>query len=159
MDHFDMVEKLREKAKVSYMQAKEALEQSDWDMTEAIVLLERDGLLKESSPESEPQERAEKETSKKPVKKHTESLGNLFEVLAEFISKLAQKGNKNHLEVYREDQLMFKVPLTVLVILLIVGFWVLIPAMLISWFAGIRYRFAGKDIDRMGKEEFAREVK
>ena len=159
MDHFDMVEKLREKAKVSYMQAKEALEKSDWDMTEAIVLLEREGLLKETSPESEPQERAEKETSKKPVKKHTESLGNLFEILAEFISKLAQKGNKNHLEVYREDQLMFKVPLTVLVILLIVGFWVLIPAMLISWFAGVRYRFSGKDIDRMGKEEVAGEVK
>ena len=153
MDHFDMVEKLREKANVSYMQAKEALEKSDWDMTEAIIMLEREGLLNDTLHEAEPQEQTEKNTDKKPVKKHAESLGNLFEVLAEFISKLAQKGNKNHLEVYREDQLMFKVPLTVLVILLIVGFWVLIPVMLISWFAGIRYRFTGKDIDRIGKEE------
>lgn len=66
MDHFDMVEKLREKAKVSYMQAKEALEKSGWDMTEAIVLLERDGLLKETSPEGRSQEWLKKKRAKSP---------------------------------------------------------------------------------------------
>ena len=43
MDHFEMTEKLRERAQVSYEEAKEALELNEWDMLEAIVYLEREG--------------------------------------------------------------------------------------------------------------------
>ena len=39
MDHFEMVEKLRAKANVSYEEAKAALEASDWDILDALVLL------------------------------------------------------------------------------------------------------------------------
>lgn len=157
MDRFDSVEKLREKAQVSYQEAREALEKSDWDLTEAMILLEREGRLEGAAAKVKPQDGAKKNVEKKPVRKHTESLGNLFEVLADFISKLAQKGNRNHLEVVRDKELMFKVPLTVLVLLMIIGFWVLVPTMLIAWFAGIRYRFTGKDIAGIANKDSADE--
>ena len=48
MDHFEMVEKLRAKANVSYEEAKAALEKSDWDMLDALVLLESEGKVKDA---------------------------------------------------------------------------------------------------------------
>ena len=43
MTHYEMVELLREKANVSYEEAKDALETANWDLLDAIVLLEREG--------------------------------------------------------------------------------------------------------------------
>jgi len=40
-----MVETLREKANVSYEEAKAALEASNWDLLDAIVLLEGEGKI------------------------------------------------------------------------------------------------------------------
>ncbi len=45
MEHIEMVERLHEKANISYTDAKNALERSGWDMLEALVLLEREGKI------------------------------------------------------------------------------------------------------------------
>ena len=45
MEHCEMVERLHEKANISYADAKDALERSGWDMLEALVLLEREGKI------------------------------------------------------------------------------------------------------------------
>jgi hypothetical protein len=45
MEHIEMVERLHEKAGISYTDAKDALERSGWDMLEALVLLEREGKI------------------------------------------------------------------------------------------------------------------
>ena len=39
MEHLEKVEKLRERANVSYEDAKEALEASEWDLLDAMVYL------------------------------------------------------------------------------------------------------------------------
>ena len=43
MERMEMVEKLRLKAQVSYEEAKLALENSDWDLLDALVYLEKEG--------------------------------------------------------------------------------------------------------------------
>ena len=43
MDHLEMVEKLAQKAGVSYEDAKMALEACGWDMLDALVYLEKLG--------------------------------------------------------------------------------------------------------------------
>ena len=45
MDHLEMVEKLAQKAGVSYEDAKMALEACNWDMLDALVYLEKLGGL------------------------------------------------------------------------------------------------------------------
>lgn len=45
MEHIDMMEKLREKANISLGEAKEVLERADWDMLEALVILEKEGKI------------------------------------------------------------------------------------------------------------------
>ena len=43
MDNFEKVEKLREKANVSFEEAKAALEESNWDLLDAMIVLEKQG--------------------------------------------------------------------------------------------------------------------
>ncbi|MBQ8334341.1 MAG: hypothetical protein IJX93_11280 [Clostridia bacterium] len=45
MEHIDMMEKLHEKANISLSEAKEVLERADWDMLEALVILEKEGKI------------------------------------------------------------------------------------------------------------------
>ena len=45
MEHIDMMEKLREKANISLGEAKDVLERADWDMLEALVILEKEGKI------------------------------------------------------------------------------------------------------------------
>ena len=52
MEHIEMVEKLMEKANVSYAEAKQALENNNWDMLDALIELERQGKLLVIAPES-----------------------------------------------------------------------------------------------------------
>ena len=46
MEMIEKVERLREKAEVTYEEAKAALEQSDGDLLDAMVLLERQGKVR-----------------------------------------------------------------------------------------------------------------
>ena len=43
MDNFEKVEKLKERANVTYEEAKQALEACDWDILEAMIYLEKLG--------------------------------------------------------------------------------------------------------------------
>ena len=45
MEHIEMIEKLRDKAGVTREEAADALARADWDMLEALVLLEREGRI------------------------------------------------------------------------------------------------------------------
>ena len=45
MTEYEKVEKLCEKANISYEEAKAALEAADWDLLEALVLLEKEGRI------------------------------------------------------------------------------------------------------------------
>ena len=45
MTNFEMVEKLRQTADVSYEEAQDALEKSSWDLLDAVLLLEREGKI------------------------------------------------------------------------------------------------------------------
>lgn len=144
MDHFEMTEKLRERAQVSYEEAKEALELNEWDMLEAMVYLEREGKANRPfGPEKpeQPQPDAGKE------KKQRVS-GNLFETAANTLAKLVEKGNRNRLEIYRDGRQLSKLPLTVVAVLSLVMFWIVIPALVIGWMFGCSYRLSGPDIDK-----------
>ena len=54
MDNFEKVEKLREHANVTYEEAKEALENSNWDILDAMIYLEKNGKTRESQGQNIP---------------------------------------------------------------------------------------------------------
>jgi hypothetical protein len=144
MDHFEMTEKLREKANVTYEEAKAALEASDWDLLEAIVHLENQGKVE--TPKQETKKQTQQEGAGAP-KKEQDNMSNILQNITNFITNLVEKGNRNALEVRRNDRIVLTLPLTVLVLLMLV-FWITIPALIISLFFGCRYRFTGRDISQ-----------
>ena len=145
MTQFEMVEKLCEKANVTYEEAKAALEAANWDLLDAIVFLEQEGKVKKStshhSTQSEPIE--EEEAPKTvPLRVQIRKLWQLF-------LKLLRIGNVNHLVVSHNGKQVFSLPVTVVAILLICSCMGVLVAIAISLFFGVRYSFKG---EHLGKE-------
>ena len=137
MDHFEMVEKLREKSGVSYEDAKAALEASNWDLLDAIVVLEGEGKITEgakgfSTKKEEPRMENPRAEFKSAMSGITTQLG-----------KAIKKGNEIMLDVHREGKVMFSMPMTVVVLLMIFAGYVVLPMMLIALFVGVTYKING----------------
>ncbi len=152
MDRFEMTEKLREKVNVSYEEAKAALEANDWDLLEAIIYLENRGKHPYNSHEekADADRRAEnrsEEQAKERRKEREKQVSGVLQGIIGFLTKLLQKGMHNSLEVYHNDNRILSIPIVFLVLLLIFGFWFIIPILIIALFFGLRYKFAGQDIN------------
>ena len=152
MTNIEKVEKLREKANVNYADAKDALERSDWDVLDAMILLERDGKIpteknivevayttKDEEPETEQGTASAGSTP---------GLGDLLAKFFRFIGKLIRKGNANTLIVERGTEKIVGIPVTVVVLLAILGFWAIIPLLIVGLFFGFKYSFSGPDLGK-----------
>lgn len=146
MTNLEMVEKLREKANVSYEEAKDALEKSNWDILDAIVLLEREGRVNE--------ENADYSTKAEPIAEVPveegahESFGELLNRFFRWVGKLVKIGNANELVVEKNEECLLTLPVTVFVLLLIFGFWVVLPLLVVGLFFGFRYSFSGPNLGK-----------
>jgi uncharacterized membrane protein len=58
------------------------------------------------------------------------------------------KGNTNTFEATRNGQQIISLPVTILVVLLILAFWIVLPLIIISLFFNCRYSFQGPDLGR-----------
>lgn len=143
MDRFEMTEKLRERAQVSYEEARAALEHNNWDLVDAIVYLENKGQLKDEQPEVR-EERRHQEPQRKPQPK-----GNVLETVVKGAGKAVEKGNRNYLEIYRNGERIGKPSLLVMVILTIAFPWIFLPGALIALVMGCTFRLAGPDVEEL----------
>ena len=147
MDKFEMIQKLSEKANVSYDEAKDALEACDWDILDAMMLLENQGKAKEEQPSEEYSTQKKKEYNWNT--KHIDLKCEISKGSGKFwewLKKMFHKGNTNQFVITRKGEELISMPITVLVLLLIC-FW---PFSLIMLFLGLflkaRYSFVGPDI-------------
>ncbi len=151
----EQVEKLVEKTGVSYSEAKAALEQANGDMLDALIYLEEQGKIRKETAKNDNAafntyttnrtytsgEHKESKTAEN-FKETTKSFG-------EWLKSIFDKGNSNYLEMYRDGERKFSLPVTVFVILLIFGFWIVLPLMIVALFFNCRFRFSGNEL---GKE-------
>lgn len=149
MDNFEKVEKLRQKANVSYEEAKQALENCDWDLLDAMVYLEQSGRVHGSGQASYTTQPGgqtiEVETEKKEEKKV--SFGELVKRFCSWCVGWINKGNNNSFCVEREGREIFRMPITVLILLVIFTSGTLVILLIIvGLFFNMRYQFAGPDI-------------
>ena len=131
MEHFEMVEKLRQKANVSYEEAKAALENSDWDLLDALVYLESQGKINAHQGESYTtrKEEAPRQAEEPDVKG---TLSRFFSFVAEVINK----ANRITIQVSRHGKETFTLPLSVLILLMLFMFWWVTPLAVIGLFFG-----------------------
>lgn len=153
-DNLELVEKLVSKTGISFAEAKAALEQSNWDILDAIIYLEAAGKIdsgktSEYSTNEEKSEDSEKtETDTGKSKKASDDFKKTTKGIGEWLRDVFDKGNSNYIEMYRNGERKFGMPVTVFVILLIFGFWGLLPLMIVGLFFGCSYRFSGDDLGK-----------
>ena len=143
----EQVEKLREKANVSFEEAKRALEQTDGDLLEALILLEHEGKTApvwggsySTNSQGAGYNRADNRA------KHAEGCKNFFGAIGRFLTSVITVGGENYLDIYRNGQLVLSISVLAFVLLLLVGFWCILPLMLIGLFFKFSYQIRGKEL-------------
>lgn len=142
MTQYEMTEKLSEKMGVTMEEAKAALEACDWEMLDAALKLEQEKGAGQEAYTTEQAQRAETaEKDKAHWKGAAKNLGGL-------IRKVINCGNRNRLVIERKGENVLELPVTVVVLLLIVAFWVSVPLLVIGLFTGFRYSFSGPELGK-----------
>ncbi len=142
--NLELVEKLVEKTGISYAEAKEALEKTEWDILEAMILLESEGKVrgtKTTSAYTTQQTQQARSEGQENFKRQAKNFGD-------WVKGVIDKGNTNFIEMYRRGDRKVSIPVTVFVILLIFCFWFVLPFMFISLFFECRYSFRGADLGK-----------
>ncbi len=141
MDHYEMVENLRTKANVTYEEAKAALEASDWDMLDALVLLEGEGKVSGSETGAAYTTREQPKAEAK--KKANKGLGSLWA----WVKKMFSLGNNNQFVISRKGSELVSMPITVMALLMILFWHFSLIVLFVGLFLGARYSFRGPDIN------------
>ena len=152
----EMVERLKEKADVSYAKAKEALEYSGGNLLDALIYLEEKGAIPREEgayfstrneappPPPEPLPVQLPAKTKKKAVKQPKPKGNgrqVFHTLRRWLID-------NELEIWRHDQPITALPVLILALLLCCAFWITALILVLGLFLGFRYRFSGPDLER-----------
>lgn len=155
----EQVERLREKADISYEEAKAVLEEAGGSLLDALILLEKRGKINAGGGQSAHystrtgSEQAEAQDRQADGGEENERFLGIALVTdgaraKHFFQDLLRRGLENNLEVWRRGELMVSIPLLISILLLIVAFWIVLPLLALGLLTGCRYRFAGPDFDR-----------
>ena len=140
MDHFEMVEKLREKANVSYEEASAALEKCNWDLLDALLMLESEGKLHRDDDAAPKQETYTTRPQPKAEKKVIHGgLPMLLRGLAQVIRRL----NARELLIKKGGKVQLELPMSVVVLLLILSIWGFAIFAVIFMLFGFRFAIKG----------------
>lgn len=147
MDEFDKVEKLRQRANVSFEEARDALRACDGDLLDAMVYLERLGHVK--APEKAVfSTNADEKYENVPdviVKNEKSADPSFGEQLGHLLKTAFRKSIDNSLVVSYRGQEKFRLPVLVVIILVLMMNFGAVVAIVISLFFDVRYSFEGKD--------------
>lgn len=157
MATLEQVEKLREKADVSFEEAKAALDACEGDLLDALIYLEKQGKVVPpagggyySSQNTTGEENTAGAGGANTYRGKTgENFGNMLRRFGRFCGKVFNMGNTNYLEGMKNGEVVITCPVTAVVLLMIFFFWIVLPLFILSLFFGFHYRFTGYDL---GKE-------
>ena len=129
MDNIEMIEKLREKADVTYDEAKEILE----------------SLKTENSSYTTKQETPEN-FDNFADDKNRETFGSVMKKIFRWIGNVLSKGMDNKLCIANENSDFISIPLTILAVLMIPAFWLIVIALCVAFFTGCTFSIEGPDL-------------
>jgi len=158
MTELEKVEKLREKADVTFAEAKEALDNSGGDVLDALIYLENNGKVTipagggffsgaDSARSTKSSSSSVNDENNKKDSGSGEEFADLMSRFGAFCLKLFNMGLSNFLEASKNGNHLFSCPVIVIIVLLFF-FPITIPLFIISLFCGFRYRFTGADLGK-----------
>lgn len=166
----EQVERLREKADVSYEEAKALLERHQGDLLEALIELERRGKADTAATGGFYTTRPDTPQPDDLAVQPGPAAGGArtgWEYRRDpeeprsgrgFLRDLCRASVVNYLEIWREGQRRTTIPILVLILLIVGAFYVTLPLLVAGLFLGFRYRFGGPDLDREGLNQVMDQV-
>lgn len=151
MEKESLVKKLKEQVEVTYEEAEEALKKSNWDTLDAVIYMEDNGIIKKPSvstyfttdyKESLGGE-VEKEEFKYSKNRREKHIEGFFEKFCNFIDK----GNNIFFTVKKDVKVLFKLPLTAVIPLIILTFWVSVPFIIVGFIFEFSFSLEGRNMD------------
>lgn len=149
MDEFEKVEKLRQRVDVTYEEAKEALGQSDGDLLDAVIWLEKQGKAVKSGQttrstnyDDQTDYVSVQETVEEENRKSERTLGQKIKYLFHLIWI---KCKNNKFVVERAGNRIVTLPVWILILALIISFWTVGIVLIIGLFFDCRYAIVGPD--------------
>lgn len=166
MENINLVEKLRSKTNISYEEAKTALELCNWDILDAIVYLERLGRIdRPSTSEYFTNEYKKNDYTENSVpidnipkekqhykRRHKKS--SSFEGFFEAVCNTIDICNNIFFQIKREDRIVIRLPLTVMILLLTFSMWITIPLAIVALFFDIEFSLSGRNVESSKINEF-----
>ncbi|MBO4414663.1 MAG: DUF4342 domain-containing protein [Lachnospiraceae bacterium] len=149
MDMFEKVDKLRERANVSYEEAQNALDRSNGDILDAMILLEREGKTRKEGGECystsnivTPQFSQDNMNydEKKARRERVRETGRTF---GEKVKALFNKSLENYLVIERNGEKIIKMPVLAMILILVFAWYAAIIAIVVSLFCDCKYSFEG----------------
>ncbi len=143
MEHFELVEKLVNTFGVSYEEAKNALEKSDWDPVDAAVILER--IKNGTYVNEEPQ--PEVNTNRKGS--FCETQCNWKQESEKFVSTVWNFLSLNEFVVKKPSgEVFLELPIWIAALLLCAFFWAILFILGIVFIMGYRFSFTGPQLGK-----------
>jgi hypothetical protein len=146
-----MIDKLRDKAGISREEAADALTRANWDMLEALVILEREGKI---APLTSSVVTAEGTQSRRSSGFDTDRIGTgkTGSGAVEKIKELLLKAVVYSLVVRRENKVVISLPVIIFILILVKIFRLTAAALLIGLFFGCRYSVEKRNEENGGNE-------
>lgn len=146
MDDFEKIEKLRERANVSYEEAKEALQAANGDLLDAMIYLEKAGKV--DTPEKSMHSTEEETTACYSV---AEAISDAKERNEEptsekwkrFFRAIGHALINNHLVVKHHNEQVLDLPLWIVLCILCFSWWVMLVLIVVSLFFDWHYKIEG----------------
>lgn len=148
MENYEKVEKLRERANVTYEEAKEALEQNCWDILDAMIYLEKNGRTSrpEQASYSTQGQKKREDTEEDFGPESSHDFSDTMKRFGRWCVKMIKKGCSNYFCVEKGGKEIFTVPILVLILATLAAFWLVLILLVVGLFFDVHYRFHGRDI-------------
>ncbi len=147
MENYEKVEKLRERANVSYEEAKEALENNNWDILDAMIALEKSGKTKgtgQAGYSTQGMPKYEGVIDDEPESKH--DFCDACRRFGRWCARLIKKGCSNYFYITKDGKEVLAIPVLVLILAFIIAFWLVLILLVIGLFFDLHYHFRGPDL-------------
>ena len=148
MEYFEKVEKLVQKAGVSYEEAKEALDASNGDLLDAMIMLERAGKTagpQKSTYSTRYEDQTQYVSVTERIEQGKEAEGDSAGAkIKEVLGRIWHVLSRNFLAICRNGETLVKIPLWIALIILLASWFTVLVLVIVSLFFGCRYRFMGE---------------
>ena len=144
MDMFDKVDKLRERANVSYEEAKEALDRSNGDVLDAMILLEREGRVYQTGCENNNAGHAAGNAQRGAEEGNTCKTGNT-RTFRDKIKALFHKSLVNYVAIDRKGERILRIPILAAILVALFLWEAAFIAVIVTLFLDCKYSFEGQD--------------